>query len=125
MGWSLLRPIFDLLHRLTADALARQATSEGIAYARRSLVLDNWREEAHRQLMHLLALDGRRSDALAQYESCRRLLAENLGVAASRLLDRARPPHFGETRPTATEEDAITRAMNRRVELFLVKGGTR
>ena len=86
MEWVLLERerlrllIIDLLHRLTANAIERQATSDGIAYARRSLIFDNWREEAHRQLMHLLALDGRRSDALAQFEICRRLLAENLGV---------------------------------------------
>ncbi|MBX3055816.1 MAG: tetratricopeptide repeat protein [Anaerolineae bacterium] len=72
--------VIELLHRLADDALAQQAYTAGIAYARRSLALDNWREEAHRLLMRLLALDGRRSDALAQFESCRRLLAENLGV---------------------------------------------
>lgn len=72
--------VIDLLHRLADDALARQATAEGIVYARRTLALDNWREEAHRLLMQLLALDGQRSNALAQFESCRRLLAENLGV---------------------------------------------
>lgn len=72
--------VIDLLHRLSVDARQRQAYAEGIVYARRSLALDNWREEAHRLLMHLLALDGQRSDALAQFESCRRLLAENLAV---------------------------------------------
>lgn len=72
--------VIDLLHRLADNALLRQLYGEGIGYARHILALDNWREEAHRLLMHLLALDGRRSDALAQFESCRRLLAENLGV---------------------------------------------
>ena len=49
-------------------------------------------------------------------------MARDEGVPWNRLADAARPPHFGETKPTATEEDAITRAMNRRVEMFLVKG---
>jgi len=49
-------------------------------YAQRQVALDPWREEAHRQLMRLLALDGQRSAALAQYEICRRALAEELGL---------------------------------------------
>lgn len=62
-------------------------------------------------------LSRRRSAAF--YQLARR---EQLG--ASRLLDAGNPPHFGETRPTATEEDAITQAMNRRVEMFLVREGS-
>lgn len=49
-------------------------------------------------------------------------MARRERLPASRLLDAGNPPHFGETLPTATEEDAITRAMNRRVEMFLVRG---
>ncbi len=33
--------------------------------------------------MRLLALSGRRSEALAQYQTCRRLLAEELGIEPS------------------------------------------
>ena len=49
-------------------------------YALHQLELDPWREEAHYQLMQVLALDGQRSAALAQYEACKRVLAEELGV---------------------------------------------
>jgi predicted ATPase/DNA-binding SARP family transcriptional activator len=49
-------------------------------YARRQLKLEPWREEAHRQLMLALSLSGQRSAALAQYEACRRILSEELGV---------------------------------------------
>lgn len=49
-------------------------------YARRQLRLEPWREEAHRQLMWALGLSGQRSAALAQYENCRQILAEELGV---------------------------------------------
>ena len=49
-------------------------------YARRQLTLEPWREEAHRQLMRLLAMEGERSAALAQYEACRRILAQELNV---------------------------------------------
>lgn len=50
------------------------------AYARRHIALDPLREQAHRQLMLALALDGRRSEALAQYAACRALLAQELGI---------------------------------------------
>jgi predicted ATPase/DNA-binding SARP family transcriptional activator len=52
-------------------------------HALRQLELDPWREEAHCQMMRTLALDGQRSAALAQYETCRRVLAEELGVEPS------------------------------------------
>jgi len=52
-------------------------------YALRQLKLDPWREEAHCQMMRAMALDGQRSDALVQYETCRRVLAEELGVEPS------------------------------------------
>ncbi len=51
-------------------------------------------------------------------------MARREGVPWNRMVDADRPPHFGENRPTATEEDVITRALNRRVEMFLVRGGT-
>ena len=49
-------------------------------YASRQLALDPSREEAHRQLMRSLARRGLRTEALAQYESCRRLLRDQLDV---------------------------------------------
>ncbi len=49
-------------------------------YARRILQLEPWREEAHRQLMLLLAQSGQRSAALAQYELCRQALRSELNV---------------------------------------------
>jgi predicted ATPase/DNA-binding SARP family transcriptional activator len=46
----------------------------------RHLELEPWDERAHRHLMRLLVLDGRRNAALSQYETCRRLLADELDV---------------------------------------------
>jgi DNA-binding SARP family transcriptional activator len=62
------------LHALTSDYLRRGQHAQGIDSARRVLALDPWREEAHRQLMLLLARSGQRSAALAQYETCRKIL---------------------------------------------------
>jgi DNA-binding SARP family transcriptional activator len=76
--------IINLLHTLVQQTLAKpELTDEGIVYARRILALDEWREEAHRQLMLLLARSGQRSAALAQFEQCRHILAEALGVEPS------------------------------------------
>jgi DNA-binding SARP family transcriptional activator/predicted ATPase len=54
--------------------------SRAIQAAQRQVRTEPWLEEAHRQLMRLLARDGRRSAALAQYRTCRRMLAGELGV---------------------------------------------
>ena len=51
------------------------------SYVRRQIELEPWHEEAHRHLMRLQALDGQRSAALAQYQTCLRLLNDELGVA--------------------------------------------
>ena len=51
------------------------------AYAQRLLQLDPLHEPTHRQLMRLLAQVGQRSAALAQYETCRTLLAAELSVS--------------------------------------------
>jgi DNA-binding SARP family transcriptional activator/NAD(P)-dependent dehydrogenase (short-subunit alcohol dehydrogenase family) len=55
-----------------------QAQAE--TYARRALDLDPWDEAMRRQLMQTLALDGRRGDALAQYDILRNLLRDEFGV---------------------------------------------
>ncbi len=68
------------LHTLTQHHLAAGEYDRGIQSATRLLALDEWREEAHCQLMLALARTGQRSAALAQYQRCRRLLEQELGV---------------------------------------------
>jgi DNA-binding SARP family transcriptional activator/predicted ATPase len=70
----------SVLDRVAGTALEQGQFATGIAAARRLLAIEPWHEEGHRQLMKLLAADGQRSAALAQYETCRRLLSEDLGV---------------------------------------------
>ncbi len=70
----------DGLEKLIGLYLSRGMYAEGTRQARRLVVLDPLREEAHRQLMTLLALMGERAAALTQYEHCRRVLAEELGI---------------------------------------------
>ena len=52
-------------------------------YARRRVELEPWQEEAHSHFIRLLAFSGDRSAALNQYETCCRILAEELGVEPS------------------------------------------
>ncbi len=70
----------DALDQLTCQALERADFTHAQRYARRQLELEPWREEAHRQLMRALAAAGERSAALVQFEHCRRILADELGV---------------------------------------------
>jgi predicted ATPase/DNA-binding SARP family transcriptional activator len=79
--WRLL--VIELLQRLAERALEQSEYDSAVRYARRILSLDSWREEVHRLLMHTMARAGRRSEALAQFEQCRLLLAENLGIEPS------------------------------------------
>jgi adenylate cyclase len=84
--WALLNR--ERFHRLVMEAFRRLADcheqrgeyERALQHAWRQVELDPWREEAHQQLMRLLALSGQRGTALAQYGTCRRLLAEGLGV---------------------------------------------
>jgi DNA-binding SARP family transcriptional activator/Cdc6-like AAA superfamily ATPase len=84
--WTLLtrerlaRQASSLFRTLAEACEAREEYKEAQSYAHRQLELEPWDELAHQQLMRTLALDGQRSAALAQYESCRMLLAEELGV---------------------------------------------
>ncbi len=68
--------------------LANHYTSQGdleraITYARRWLAVDPVHEPAHRHLIVLYAKSGQRAAALRQYETCRQLLEEELGVVPS------------------------------------------
>ncbi|MFN2165601.1 MAG: BTAD domain-containing putative transcriptional regulator, partial [Anaerolineae bacterium] len=72
--------VIQTLRRLSEACGSRGEYAAAIEYTNRLLALEPWQEKAHRQLMTLLARSGRGSAALAQYETCRRILAEELGV---------------------------------------------
>ncbi len=69
------------LHTLVQAHEQRGNDLEAHRYASRQLALDPYQEEAHRQIMRILARRGLRTEALAQYETCCRLLREQLNVA--------------------------------------------
>jgi DNA-binding SARP family transcriptional activator/predicted ATPase/Tfp pilus assembly protein PilF len=72
--------VAQVLGKLVAHHSRRGAYEQGLRFARRLLALEPWREGTQRQVMGLLARSGQREAALAQYETCRRVLAEELGV---------------------------------------------
>ena len=84
-----------LLRKLVSGNEARGAVSDALFFAERLLALDTLEESSHRLLMHLYAQSGRRAAAYRQYESCRRILKEELGEepdeTTERLLTAIRP----------------------------------
>jgi WD40 repeat protein/DNA-binding SARP family transcriptional activator len=68
------------LDRLILAYEQRGDDQQAHRYASQQLALDPSREAAHRQLMRILARLGLRDQALAQYERCRHILSEQLGV---------------------------------------------
>lgn len=70
----------QVLQKLVNHHWQERDYRQGLNYAHQLLTLDPWREEVHRQVMQLLAVTGQRSAALTQYETCRRILAEELAV---------------------------------------------
>lgn len=72
--------VLRALHLLADHLAARNDLPQAIETMRRLLALEPWREEAHHYLMLLLARDGQRSAALAQFEICRQMLADELDV---------------------------------------------
>jgi predicted ATPase/DNA-binding SARP family transcriptional activator len=84
--WLTLRR--ERLHRQAIEALgqlmaffeAQGQDETARQYAWRTLALEGWDEAAHRCLIRVLSRSGQRAAALAQYERCRKVLVEELGV---------------------------------------------
>jgi predicted ATPase/Tfp pilus assembly protein PilF len=89
-------------------------------HAREQIRLEPWREESHRQAMRLLALNGERSAALAQYETCCRALAADLDVEPSAetktLYTLVKNGALPAPKPTAIPPDPATAFIGRTKE---------
>jgi len=70
----------EALDALVTSCAAQNDLGAAIAWSRRLVQLDPYREESHHKLMRLLARSGQRNGALSQYERCCGLLADELGV---------------------------------------------
>ena len=109
----LRRELGGVLGRLTRLLAAQARFEEATVYARRWLGLDALHEPAHRTLMELYTWAGQRSAALRQYETCARVLAEELNIppleATSRLyqaIKENRPPPPPGRSPRAVRSPA-------------------
>jgi WD40 repeat protein/DNA-binding SARP family transcriptional activator len=87
--WALLkreqisRQVMDVFCLLAAHYEQYGKFDKAEIYTRKLVELEPWNEEAHQQLMRILAVSGKRSAALVQYEACCRLLAKELEVEPS------------------------------------------
>lgn len=113
------RLALDALFKLTAQRLAQADYQAAQTLARQQLALEPWREEAHQQLIQALALHGERSTAIAQYETCRAILAEELGVEPS-LETRKLVAHIREQRLGQTAVSPATDAQPQRLTIPFV-----
>jgi DNA-binding SARP family transcriptional activator/energy-coupling factor transporter ATP-binding protein EcfA2 len=108
-----LRRAVEVLGRLSIYYEHQGDLQQAQMVVRQLLDLAPWQEEAHRQLMRLLALQGRRTDALAQYDVCCQALEDELGIPPSaetntlydQILSGAFTPEarLSATRPSATK----------------------
>jgi DNA-binding SARP family transcriptional activator/predicted ATPase len=112
----------EALHRLLVHYRRLRAYRSAIDIGNQLLAIAPWQEEIHRALMQLLALDGQRSAALVQYETCRQMLKEELGVdptIETRLLYRrieAGKPLEGEQMDSASSVNIDRRCPDLRFE---------
>ncbi|MBA2452812.1 MAG: SARP family transcriptional regulator, partial [Chloroflexia bacterium] len=84
--WTLLKRerlrsrLLDALDRLGEHHERTGTYEQAQVAALRQLEVDSCREDAHRRLMRVFQLRGNRVAAIAQFERCRGVLAEELGV---------------------------------------------
>ena len=95
-------------------------------YTRRQIELEPLKEDAHEQLIRILALSGRRSEALSQYDALRQTLARELDIKPTKetialyelirsgemgVVERppARPPVVPSLPPAFLEEESQQR----------------
>lgn len=81
VGESLRGELSGALERLVQGYAARGDIEEAIGHAQRWLALDPLCEEAYRHMMRLYARCGRRTAAIACYQTCQDVMAKELGLA--------------------------------------------
>lgn len=136
--WALLkrdqisRRVIDLLLGLASFYEQRGEFGKAQTHARKIVELEPWNEEAHQQLMRVLATGGQRSAALAHFEACRRILVKELGVEPSQetmmLYQAIRDENLATFLPVisplsvTTVESQRPRFVGRQSELELLNG---
>ena len=106
----LRRQAMQALQNLAGSLEQNGELKQALAYTWQLLDIEPLWEPAHRQAMHLLAASGQRSAALLQYETCRRTLAEELGIGPD-----AETTRLYETILASNEIQPIENAGERRI----------
>lgn len=78
----------QILQALAQFHVAGGETATALHYVRQWLALEPWQEEAHALAMQLLAAQGMRTAALHQFQQCRQILQDELGVEPDADLQR-------------------------------------
>jgi predicted ATPase/DNA-binding SARP family transcriptional activator len=73
------RQLSGVLDELTELKIRRAAWNEALCLCRRRIELDPVEEASHRQMMRILAVSGRRAEALRQFDECVSFLRIELG----------------------------------------------
>lgn len=115
------------LEHLAVYHQQRREYQEAVAYARSLLSMDEWREESHVLLMRLLFSASQRSEALKQYQKCRRIMREEFGVDPQpetlqlyqHILNRQLPDHAAVLPPNNLPSFGTT-FVGRRQEILLI-----
>jgi DNA-binding SARP family transcriptional activator/predicted ATPase len=118
----------DGLYTLSAYTYSQGDFARCSYYTQRLLEMEPCQEEAHRQMMSLLALSGQRELALRQYQLCCRVLAETFGVApqeeTTALYHRIRAGAGVETAPESRGQTLPmppTQLLGRQVEVEAIE----
>ncbi|MEM7131677.1 MAG: BTAD domain-containing putative transcriptional regulator [Chloroflexota bacterium] len=97
--------VLDGLKRLIALCIDQGKYDIGLHACRRLLALEPWLESAHCQAMILLATSGQRTEALAQYQRCCQVLANELDIEPGQetvaLYEQIKSRAFESSPPTA------------------------
>lgn len=103
--------VVETLFSLVRDYTRAAEFGAALAANRRLLLLEPWSEPVHRLQMDLLARTGKRSAALAQYEACRRILADEFGAAplaeTALLYEQIRTGEWGGQQARATAANFV------------------
>lgn len=75
-------------HQLAQIAWRAEAWNESAEHWRQMLRVDNCLEEAHNGLMHCYFRSGKRGLALRQYQTCQKVLEEELGVQPGHMIQQ-------------------------------------
>jgi len=97
--------LLDALQLLANAHEANHDYAQARRYSQRQVELEPWHEAAHVQLMRVLARSGQRGAAIAQYHTCRQVLATELGVepdaATTALYEQIRRGALADEAPAA------------------------